>query len=276
METLSSLVKVSVPNYLSSLPIPNSFGGWFKLGCMCCRVTHFTFTDLECPSLWPHLSHHVSFTVKDWLSLIPPTALVAGLGYTAYRAFHPDGRPTSKRCNSLIRMSEGKVVDFVDVEDIAEKASFCRCWKSKNVSIDCHVLHLCHLWSLVLSSLPVALLRRSPRCPQQGYGRQSRTSRCQAQAQGIMIRHDSCGRGSMVRWLITRTTRAKCRSRRSKDDIKTHSALSFRLGNDWWSVRFVLFYIIIHYCAGWWAVSVGGRRWPAAYIPLHSKLYKVL
>lgn len=35
----------------------------------------------------------------------------------------------------MIRMSEGKVVDFVDVEDIAEKASFCRCWKSKNVSL---------------------------------------------------------------------------------------------------------------------------------------------
>lgn len=33
MEALSSLVKVTLPNYLSSLPIPDSFTGWFKLGC---------------------------------------------------------------------------------------------------------------------------------------------------------------------------------------------------------------------------------------------------
>lgn len=33
METLSGLVKVTLPNYLSNLPIPDSFTGWFKLGC---------------------------------------------------------------------------------------------------------------------------------------------------------------------------------------------------------------------------------------------------
>lgn len=32
MEALSGLVKVTLPNYLSNLPIPNSFTGWFKLG----------------------------------------------------------------------------------------------------------------------------------------------------------------------------------------------------------------------------------------------------
>lgn len=32
MEALSSLVKVTLPNYLSNLPIPDSFTGWFKLG----------------------------------------------------------------------------------------------------------------------------------------------------------------------------------------------------------------------------------------------------
>lgn len=33
METLSNLVKVNLPNYFSNLPIPNTFGGWFRLGC---------------------------------------------------------------------------------------------------------------------------------------------------------------------------------------------------------------------------------------------------
>lgn len=29
---MSSLVKVTLPNYLSNLPIPDSFTGWFRLG----------------------------------------------------------------------------------------------------------------------------------------------------------------------------------------------------------------------------------------------------
>lgn len=33
MQPFAGLVKVTIPNYLSSLPIPDSFGGWFKLGC---------------------------------------------------------------------------------------------------------------------------------------------------------------------------------------------------------------------------------------------------
>lgn len=33
MEPISHLVKSSLPNYLSSLPVPDSIGGWFKLSC---------------------------------------------------------------------------------------------------------------------------------------------------------------------------------------------------------------------------------------------------
>lgn len=38
MESVSHLVKVSVPNYLAGLPIPNSIGGWFRLGSNFHRV----------------------------------------------------------------------------------------------------------------------------------------------------------------------------------------------------------------------------------------------
>ncbi|KAH8318878.1 hypothetical protein KR074_008813 [Drosophila pseudoananassae] len=107
MEPLSQLVKSTLPNYLSNLPIPDSFGGWFKL------------------------------SFKDWLALIPPTVVVAGIGYTGYLAFCPAAQARcsavrSGRCNNQIRKHEPKVVDTIDVEDIAEKAAFCRCWKSKN------------------------------------------------------------------------------------------------------------------------------------------------
>ncbi|XP_034934178.1 CDGSH iron-sulfur domain-containing protein 2 homolog [Chelonus insularis] len=103
MESFSHLVKVSLPNYLSDLPIPNSIGGWFKLG------------------------------VKDWLSLIPPTAILAGVGYMSYYTFCPNAKKNIKTSiNYKIKKDSKKVVDTVDVEDIAEKAVFCRCWKSEN------------------------------------------------------------------------------------------------------------------------------------------------
>lgn len=78
----------------------------------------------------------ITALVKDWLSLIPPAAIVGGLGYTFYLAYCPKGRPIpTARCNNLIRLDEPKVVDAVDIEDIADKAAFCRCWRSKNVCL---------------------------------------------------------------------------------------------------------------------------------------------
>lgn len=81
------------------------------------------------------LSHKNTQTVRDWLSLVPPTAAVAGFGYMSYLAFCPEARKGTKtaRVNTSIRLEDAKVADFVDIEDIAEKAAFCRCWKSKNV-----------------------------------------------------------------------------------------------------------------------------------------------
>lgn len=67
---------------------------------------------------------------------MPPTAIAAGVGYTVYLAYCPAARQCSKtktRVNNSVRLEEAKVADFVDIEDIAEKAAFCRCWHSKNV-----------------------------------------------------------------------------------------------------------------------------------------------
>lgn len=85
-------------------------------------------------------------TVRDWLSLIPPTACVAGFGYVSYLAFCPHARSAVKlvRVNKSIRLEDAKVADFVDIEDIADKAAFCRCWKSKNV---------CILWYKIIFTL---------------------------------------------------------------------------------------------------------------------------
>lgn len=107
MEPFSQVVKVTLPNYLSGLPIPDSFSGWFKLG------------------------------VRDWVSLVPFGAAVAGITYMSYIAFCPKAKGfcSKKSSKSIINLDiqkeNAKVVHSFDVEDIGEKAAFCRCWRSK-------------------------------------------------------------------------------------------------------------------------------------------------
>lgn len=105
MYIVSNLVKVTIPNYLAGLPIPDSFGGWFRLG------------------------------VRDWLALIPPAAVVGGISYYSYQTIKKAQANGSGHVNPAIRKDINKVVDFIDIEDITEKVSLCRCWRSKNVSI---------------------------------------------------------------------------------------------------------------------------------------------
>ncbi|KAK9295517.1 hypothetical protein QLX08_010185 [Tetragonisca angustula] len=103
MMPVAHLVKVTLPNYLAGLPIPDTIGGWFRLG------------------------------IRDWIALIPPTALLAGIGYMSYQAFCPKARgPPCGLVNLNLKKDVNKVVDTVDIEDITEKAVFCRCWRSKN------------------------------------------------------------------------------------------------------------------------------------------------
>ncbi|VVD03500.1 CDGSH iron-sulfur domain-containing protein 2 homolog [Leptidea sinapis] len=100
MYFISNTVKVSIPNYLAGLPIPDSFGGWFRL------------------------------SFRDWLALLPPTIAIGGISYVGYQTVKKVKE--AGRVNSCIRKDINKVVDFIDIEDITEKASLCRCWKSKN------------------------------------------------------------------------------------------------------------------------------------------------
>ncbi|XP_054268811.1 CDGSH iron-sulfur domain-containing protein 2 homolog [Macrosteles quadrilineatus] len=95
MEPVSRIVKEHVPNYLSNLPVPNSIGGWFRLG------------------------------VKDWLSMIPLFAVVGGASYATYRLFRP-----KSPVNPDIKKTDAKVVDSFNIEDLGDKAAFCRCWRS--------------------------------------------------------------------------------------------------------------------------------------------------
>lgn len=115
MQLVSSLVRESIPNYLSNLPIPSTISGWFQLG------------------------------LGDWMRLIPFGVAVGGFSYLSLQglAQTPLVGPViqeklacvigkkANRCNDQVKMDCPKVVDMIDIEDISEKAVLCRCWKSK-------------------------------------------------------------------------------------------------------------------------------------------------
>ncbi|KAL0281356.1 UNVERIFIED_CONTAM: hypothetical protein PYX00_002366 [Menopon gallinae] len=99
METISSLFKKTIPHYFENLPIPDTFGGWFKLG------------------------------FKDWLSLVPLGAAIGGIGFLSYRAFYPRVG-SSSLINPNLHKDVAKYVDVLDIEDLKDKNAFCRCWRS--------------------------------------------------------------------------------------------------------------------------------------------------
>lgn len=79
----------------------------------------------------------VCLIVRDWLALLPPTLAIGGLSYYSYQTIKKANEAGKGQVNPGIRKDLNKVVDFIDIEDITEKASLCRCWRSKNVSIVC-------------------------------------------------------------------------------------------------------------------------------------------
>nr|CAG4636685.1 EOG090X0JRY [Eubosmina coregoni] len=90
--------------------------------------------------MWfPHF-HNVSgffkLGVKDWVSLFPIGIAVAGAGFLAYDKIITLTKsqiksPVNTCVNMKIKKDSEKVVDIFDVEDIGDKAVYCRCWKSE-------------------------------------------------------------------------------------------------------------------------------------------------
>ena len=85
MEFLSHFVRVSVPNYLAGLPIPNDFTGWFKLG----GKVNLVFYHLE--GLKSYYYYYYVLSVRDWISLVPISVTVAGITYLAYEKLSVSG-----------------------------------------------------------------------------------------------------------------------------------------------------------------------------------------
>lgn len=105
MDGAARFVKVQLPNYLRSLPIPNNFNG---------------FTQL---------------TRAELVQLAPLVIVTSIAVYVVLSALIPSRKKKdSDWINKNKQKEKPKVADVVQIEDLGEKTAFCRCWKSQKVS----------------------------------------------------------------------------------------------------------------------------------------------
>jgi len=115
MEAIHRLIKVTVPNYFRSLPIPKSIDGFAKL------------------------------TTSDWIVLFLFIHLLLLIIVAVVKLLLPKSPPL---VNQGVNKKEPKIVEFVDIEDIdKEKVSYCRCWRSKKV---CELQRLFYYFMLLV------------------------------------------------------------------------------------------------------------------------------
>ncbi|OQR91831.1 zinc finger CDGSH domain-containing protein 1 [Thraustotheca clavata] len=106
MEAVRHALKVRLPKYLKSLPIPSTFGGFAKLN------------------------------QEEWITLLPLIVTIGVLLVTIFGGFGSKKAATpSSKINKKISLEKEKVVDTCDIEDMFKggslKCVLCRCWKSK-------------------------------------------------------------------------------------------------------------------------------------------------
>ncbi|TRY90111.1 hypothetical protein DNTS_031604 [Danionella cerebrum] len=98
---------------------------------------------------------------KDQLTTIVPVAVAAALsGFLLARYLSSPSTPKS-RVNIDISKDSPKVVHSFDMEDIGNKAVFCRCWKSKKFPY-CDGAHTKHNEETGDNVGPLIIKKKSP------------------------------------------------------------------------------------------------------------------
>ncbi|XP_063819787.1 CDGSH iron-sulfur domain-containing protein 1 [Pseudophryne corroboree] len=72
-----------------------------------------------------------SYGIRDWAA---PAALAVGtaaVGYLVYRSLFCKDKCCKSMVNPEIQKDNPKVVHAFDMEDLGDKAVYCRCWRSK-------------------------------------------------------------------------------------------------------------------------------------------------
>lgn len=92
--------------------------------------------------------------------IVPWVTTAAAVAYGVYVTLElRKERAASGSVNRQIKKDSNKVVDTVDLEEIGQKGVFCRCWKSKKVTID-EDAFLTYLLTMFCYSSVVPLLWR--------------------------------------------------------------------------------------------------------------------
>ncbi|XP_060589879.1 CDGSH iron-sulfur domain-containing protein 2 homolog B-like [Ruditapes philippinarum] len=131
MEVLSSLIRVTIPNYLRNVPVPTSIMGFARL------------------------------SGSEWLQLLPFVGMLSLLSYVTYQAFRSKPAPKDSCVNLKIQKESSKVVNMVDIEELGDKVSYCRCWRSKKFPI-CDGSHNKHNEETGDNVGPLVLKRKEP------------------------------------------------------------------------------------------------------------------
>lgn len=132
MDVIAKFVKVSLPNYLKSLPIPRTFAGFGKL------------------------------TGSDWITLLPFVGTVTIIFYLTISALFASSPPKPKkddRVNRKIQKDVDKVVTVAEIEELGDKTCYCRCWKSKKFPL-CDGTHNKHNEEFNDNVGPVVIVRK--------------------------------------------------------------------------------------------------------------------
>merc|ERR1712062_46574 len=94
------IIRDAIPNYLKSVPIP------------------YNLADLRDMTL---------------MEMAHATLFLGATGYSAYAVYQKcTVKPVAPRCNNSIQLEDEKVVHSYDIEDMADKEVYRRCWKSKS------------------------------------------------------------------------------------------------------------------------------------------------
>ncbi|OBS68594.1 hypothetical protein A6R68_02865 [Neotoma lepida] len=79
----------------------------------------------------------------EWIAAVTFAAGTAALGYLAYKKFYVKDNRTKAMVNLQIQKDNPKVVHAFDMEDLGDKAVYCRCWRSKKFPF-CDGSHIKH------------------------------------------------------------------------------------------------------------------------------------
>ncbi|XP_014795913.1 PREDICTED: CDGSH iron-sulfur domain-containing protein 1 isoform X1 [Calidris pugnax] len=79
----------------------------------------------------------------EWIAAVSLAAGAAAVGYLAYKKFLSKDKCCKAVVNPNIQKDNPKVVHAFDMEDLGDKAVYCRCWRSKKFPL-CDGSHTKH------------------------------------------------------------------------------------------------------------------------------------